>query len=282
MKRIKEYKIIILLVLFQIVLAGFVAIYAQGLTKVQILMAICILALGFGIDIWVYASLTKVREKEEMERQVQSMRTEQRYEQENIKRSYDYVAGMEEKRKEFYQMLDELYKRCDEGREPDEVRKAYDETSMSLANMRINKYCESPVVNTVITSKTEEMKANDIEVKIAIDELDDDMGIDRIDMCSVFCNLIDNAIEACKKIENGRFINIRVRKQGGYLNIAVENAFDGKLAKEGKKYKSSKANQHEHGYGTKILKMIDERYDGRFYLDALDGMVKAVVMLRIK
>ena len=282
MKRIKEYNTMILLILFQMVLAGFIASYAQELTKIQMLMAIFILILGFGIDAWVYISLIKVREKEEMERQVQTMRTEQSYEQESIKKSYDYVASMEKKREEFYQMLDELYKSCDEGKAPDVVHKAYNETSMCLANMRIKKYCESPVVNAVIASKMEEMKLDNVEVKIAIDELNDNMGIERIDMCSVFCNLLDNAIEACKKLDTGRFINVRVRKQGGYLNIAVENAFEGELINEGKKYKTSKNNRHEHGYGTRILEMIAERYEGRFYLDKLDGMVKAVVMLKIK
>ena len=282
MKKIKDYKIVILLVLFQIVLAGFIANYVGKFTREQMLMAICILAVGFGIDIWICVSLRKVREKEEMERQVRTMRAEQRYEQENIKNAYDYVAGMEKKREEFYLMLDELYKKCDEGRDVDEVHEVYNDTSMCLANMRINKYCESPIVNAVITSKTEEMKANGIKVKVSIDEFDDDMGIERIDACSVFCNLLDNAIDACKKLDSGRFINIRAKKQGGYLNVAVENAYDGKLIKEGKRYKTSKIQQHEHGYGTKILTMIAERYDGRFYLDELDGMVKAVVLMKVK
>ena len=188
---------------------------------------------------------------------------------------------MEEKRKQFYLTLNELYDRCNEGKDVEGIQQAYDKMSLSLNNMRIDKYCESPIVNAVITSKYEEMKANDIEMKIAIDEIADDIGIERIDLCSVFCNLLDNAIEACQKLDENRFINIRAKKQTGYLTIAVENCYKGKIDKKLIGYKTSKENSNEHGYGTKILALIAERYKGRFYLEESGEMVKAVVLLKL-
>lgn len=270
-----------MLVLFQVVLAGFVTYYISFLEGAQIFMAICMFLLGIVIDVWVFIALAKVKEQEKIEQQLRTMREEQYYEQENLKKAHNYIAGMEERRNDFYQTLQVLYNKCDEGRRVEEVKEAYADASLSLNNMRIDKYCESPIVNAVIASKYEEMKSNDIQMKIAIDELSDNMGIERMDLCSVFSNLLDNAIEACMKLSEGRYINIRAKKQTGYLSVAVENSFNGKLHKKNMGYKSSKKNEVEHGYGTKILGMIAERYEGKFYLEDNVGMVKAVILLKL-
>lgn len=282
MKKIKEYKICIVLVLFQVILEGFVMYYINFLEGVQILMAICMFILGIVIDVWVFLALAKVREKEKIEQQLRTMREEQYYEQENLEKAHHYIASMKERKRDFYNTLQVLYGKCDEGRRVEEVKEAYNNTSISLNNMKIDKYCESPIVNAVIASKYEEMKSNGIRMKIAIDELSDDMGIERMDLCSVFSNLLDNAIEACMKLQEGRYINIRAKTQTGYLSVAVENSFSGKLQKNDIGYKSSKKDEAEHGYGTKILSMIAERYEGKFYLEEHIAMVKAIVLLKLE
>lgn len=109
MKKIKEYKICIVLVLFQVVLAGFVTYYISFLEGAQIFMAICMFLLGIVIDVWVFIALAKVKEQEKIEQQLRTMREEQYYEQENLKKAHNYIAGMEERRNDFYQTLQVLY-----------------------------------------------------------------------------------------------------------------------------------------------------------------------------
>lgn len=281
MKLLKENRIVLLLVIFQIVLIGFILKFGGTLTPIQMLMAAGIVILGIVIDIWVHISLVKIKEKDKLEQQMEIMRREQEFEQENLKNAKISMAHMEEKREVFYQALEKLYERCEEGGTTEEIRAAYDNTSQCLTNMKLVKYCDSPIINAVLTSKYEEAKAVDIDMKIAIDEITDYMRIERIDMCSVFCNLLDNAIEACQKVEAERYVHVRTQNKADYLTIVVENPSTGTLAKKDKGFLSTKANATEHGYGTKILSMIAEKYDGRFYLEEEAGKVKAVVLLKV-
>lgn len=282
MKWLKENRIIMLLVVFQLVLIGFIMRFGGTLDLIQMAMVAVIILVGIMIDIWVYISFLKIREKDLMEQQMETMRKEQMYERDNLKLAQSSILHMKEKREEFYHALDELYQRCEAGRALEEIRSAYEDTSQCLTNMKIAKYCESPIINAVLHAKSDEAKLADIHMKVAIDELTDNMGVERIDMCSVFCNLLDNAIEACHKVDSHRFVHVRTQRKGEYLSIVVENASAEKPMKRGKGFRTTKNRTAEHGYGTKILSMIAEKYDGRFYLDEEAGSVKAVVLLKVE
>jgi len=144
--------------------------------------------------------------------------------------------------------------------------------------MRMERYCESQIVNAILTSKLEEMKSKDISVKISIDSLTDNMGIEKIDLCSTFSNIIDNAMEACMKVDNDRFVHIRTKNTGVYFALIVENASNGKLYKKGKLFRTTKENKDNHGYGTKILSMIAERYNGKYELEMNGNVAKASIV----
>jgi len=111
--------------------------------------------------------------------------------------------------------------------------------------------------------------------------LREDIGIDRVDICSLISNLLDNAIEACRKVPDNREIHIHSNIRGGYLAVIVENSCVGNVKKSSSGFLSTKQNPKEHGYGTKIIQAIAEKYDGRFYLETELNFAKAVVLLKI-
>jgi sensor histidine kinase regulating citrate/malate metabolism len=63
------------------------------------------------------------------------------------------------------------------------------------------KYCSHPVVNAVLTQKCVLAELMDISMDIDV-YVPDDSEIQSIDLCSVFSNLLDNAIEACGKLSD--------------------------------------------------------------------------------
>ena len=89
-----------------------------------------------------------------------------------------------------------------------------------------------------------------------------------VDLCGLLGNLLENAVEACQRQQNGdKKIFIAGRLQGGQLEFVVDNSFDGQLKTQGGKYLSSKRN----GFGLGISSVLEtvQRYGGvmNLYVD---------------
>ena len=71
-----------------------------------------------------------------------------------------------------------------------------------------------------------------VQTDIMLDILEK-ISIEEIDLCSIFCNLFDNAIESCKRvpIKEQRFLKLRAERKAGYLIIYERNAMTLKEAK---------------------------------------------------
>lgn len=96
----------------------------------------------------------------------------------------------------------------------------------------------------------------------------DYFNINELDLCRIFSNLINNAIEATSKLESGkREIKIYgdVKKQWFFL--IVSNSFNGILKFKNDKIVTSKNNKLEHGLGLKIIEDIVNEYDGFMKLE---------------
>ena len=83
------------------------------------------------------------------------------------------------------------------------------------------------------------------------------------DICVLFGNLLDNAIEECARlyIENP-WIKIRIKKQQQLFFIHISNSSNpNKLVQDGI-YNTEKELKHLHGYGLKSVQRIVEKHDG--------------------
>ena len=95
--------------------------------------------------------------------------------------------------------------------------------------------------------------------------------IDVIDTCSIFSNLLDNAIEACDKITQGkRFISIKGNKINNFFVIKCENSKINDILYEGKNIATDKENKHLHGIGLKSIRDSFEKYDGVINIEISD------------
>lgn len=101
-----------------------------------------------------------------------------------------------------------------------------------------------------------------------------------VDLCGLLGNLLENAVEACKRQQAGdKTIFIAGRTQDGQLEFVVDNSFDGELKTIGENYLSSKRN----GFGLGISSVLEavERYGGVINLYADEKGFHAEVSLPI-
>ena len=90
--------------------------------------------------------------------------------------------------------------------------------------------------------------------------------ISQYDVYSLFGNILDNAIEAVRKVEDKskKIISLTIEAQGNCIVISSINYFVGKLSMSDEGYlKTTKTDGTEsHGFGMRSIKMVSEKYGG--------------------
>jgi hypothetical protein len=127
-----------------------------------------------------------------------------------------------------------------------------------------------------------ENKAIDLAVNINFSMCD---FIDMVDVCSIFSNILDNAIEACDKIETEE-INKTIHLQGsvvkGFYVIKCENTRINKINFDGGKIKTDKTDSYFHGIGISSVKRAVEKYDGNLEVKVLVSSFQVVIFIPFK
>ncbi|WP_413509257.1 ATP-binding protein [Carnobacterium maltaromaticum] len=105
--------------------------------------------------------------------------------------------------------------------------------------------------------------------------------LDTMDICSLFGNALDNAIEAVLRnaeLEQ-RLVNLRVSKRGDFVIILVENYVpDLDELSEGLP-ETTKKNKDYHGYGLKSIDYIAGKYEGNMNVSVKNNWFLLKVLL---
>lgn len=127
------------------------------------------------------------------------------------------------------------------------------------------------IISVITNYKLQKAKSKDIKLQTNIN-IPDDLIVDEKDIATILGNILDNAIEACEKLdEDKRYIVINIGVNKGYLNIYVENSSVGNYNKIGDKFITTKAtNIRSHGIGLSNVRYIVERNDGIININAED------------
>ena len=133
------------------------------------------------------------------------------------------------------------------------------------------------MVDAILNGKISIAAQNHIPVnaKARIPEAAD---INDVDLCVIIGNLMDNAIEENKRLEEReRFIRIYIGTKSTYLYIAVTNAAGRKRERSGRGFRSSKG--IEHGFGLSRVTGIVKKHGGVFNADSEDGGFTAEALI---
>lgn len=139
------------------------------------------------------------------------------------------------------------------------------------------------VLDTVLTSKSMYCDKHGITLTCVVDgHLLDFM--ETMDICSIFGNALDNAIESVIEIKEKekRLIHLTVTQQKAFLMIRVENYFEGNLEYEKGQLESTKKDKAFHGYGIKSIRYTVNKYSGAVDIDAQDQWFNLCILIPLK
>lgn len=99
------------------------------------------------------------------------------------------------------------------------------------------------------------------------------------DLCGIFSNILDNAFEACRKLEDSRkFVTLSVKEQMNMVCIICENPYS-EIKKTSEGFITLKPDRSTHGLGLKRISRIAEKYGGSVEIETEDNIFTVSVLM---
>ncbi|WP_340401908.1 GHKL domain-containing protein [Paenibacillus sp. FSL H8-0079] len=121
------------------------------------------------------------------------------------------------------------------------------------------------VIDALVTNTLAMGQANGIKIDTKIQLHSQHVQIDRYDLCVVLGNMLDNAIEASKKVRQAedRYILIAIHSTSSALVIQIMNHVEQTIVD----LKSEKPNPEYHGIGLTNISRMCEKYGGHMSIE---------------
>ncbi len=124
------------------------------------------------------------------------------------------------------------------------------------------------VLDTLIAGKMMNCRANNIKVTCVADGNILDF-IHVADLCTIFGNALDNAIESVTLIEDPekRLIHLSVSPKKNFILIQINNYCENQIRMKNGYPVTTKADKSSHGFGLKSIRYTVEKYHGTVTFD---------------
>lgn len=118
-------------------------------------------------------------------------------------------------------------------------------------------------IDTLLVAKSLISKSKGIKFEI-INKFNSNISSNDIDLCIILGNALDNAIEACEKIENSnnRYIKVILKGENNSVSVCIHNSKVNDIEIFGDSILTTKKDERKHGLGIKSIKSIVNKHDG--------------------
>lgn len=126
------------------------------------------------------------------------------------------------------------------------------------------------VVNTVLNQKYLYAQERGITMVMAVNDLSS-LSMSREDIVTLLVNLLDNAIEACEKLDENKMIRFKMILEEGGLTVSVRNPVREPVVIKGKVIATTKGEKDRHGIGFLNIQSVIEKNQGTSVMECRDG-----------
>ena len=165
--------------------------------------------------------------------------------------------------------------------ENDQKREEYlDKMEEEIQNFEAQNKTGNKVLDTLLTSRSLTCMKNNISMTCVVDGTLFDF-MNTMDICSIFGNALDNAIECEKKIseEEKRMIHVSAFSQKIFLIIRFENYCENDLNFDEDLPLTTKSDERFHGYGLKSMRMTARKYGGEMDVAVQDSWFVVKILI---
>lgn len=156
-----------------------------------------------------------------------------------------------------------------------EVQNYADAFENMLSPLLLKHYCDNVILNIIINEKVDFCKKNEIDFDVKVCSIDIDF-MEPIDITTIFGNLLDNAVEACKGIKRGH-IALEAGSFNGFIYVQLFNSFSKKTKWDVRGFPLSDKGE-QHGIGLRNVEKILKKYNGNMEFSAEEGVFTVKIL----
>lgn len=238
-----------------------------------IAVLICIVA-----NVFLFLALKDMDKKMELELQLRLLKQSQLSDYEQYKVVDNLYRREREFRHDINNKLITAQSLLNQGANQ-ELSNFLQELSGAVSRHRYAEYCENSLINTVLNNKID--TANSLGIQVETDACVGKLPLPGTDLCSLFSNILDNAVDACRALppEHEKCIYLAVRVQNNYLIVTCKNpALHGpsseiRIGTDGK--------GTDRGWGLGILSRMAQQYSGNLHTEFTEGYFLLQIALKL-
>ena len=151
---------------------------------------------------------------------------------------------------------------------------------MTDAIITANEYAQSGniIIDSILNFKFQEAVHNGIPVSLELN-IPEQLSITSFDMSVILGNLLDNAINACSKLEKEKRLDVKIKYKRGRLIIKVSNTYNGNLNYSGDRLITSNEDKENHGMGIKNIKFVLDKYNGEMEIEHTENVFTVILLM---
>lgn len=171
-----------------------------------------------------------------------------------------------------------------EDNQNEKIRAYINQLMQSSDLLEFSKICDHKILNNILCRYKK--VCNDLHIAFHADiRSNTTTFLSDSDVTSLFCNMLDNAVEASNHIKDSYIeITATQRKHTPFVIITIINSCAGNPFSPNGELVSSKQNPQAHGFGIKSIEKIIHNYNGniQMYYDEETSTFHTIIMLKKK
>lgn len=141
----------------------------------------------------------------------------------------------------------------------DEIKQYLSQLNLAVEQLDMELHCGNILADAICNEKQQLASEQGISIEIE-GRMPEDIRIDSIDICTIFANALDNAIEAVAELDsNKRWIRIEISHQEQILFVRFINPI---ASRKNIFLRTSKKDTLNHGFGLQNIRRSVEKYHG--------------------
>lgn len=224
----------------------------------QKLMLLCVSCIWL-MCLIMYFVVQQMSKDNQTKLEYELMKEKEKYSKESmeiIKRSNEELREFKHDLKNYLLPLQEAMETMPQS----EMAKVWEKINQKIEDVQTLIQTGNSYVDSMINTKITLARSEKVDVKCTI--LSKMEGIDDLEFCSVFGNLMDNAIEAERKVIEKKEIIIFVEEKMGYLRLEIQNKIEKSVLNENSSLNTTKKDTSSHGIGHKSVKRTMQKVGG--------------------
>ena len=246
----------------------FMAIASTGFAAFYSMPMFCYMMLFLAvIGIWIFLDIqAEAWDVETGQHRAELEEQDKKMLQMKVKAMEEQYREMLKSRKVVHDMKNHLLalKKYDQERDWEGLHQYLNELSDDMLDDSYQIWTGNRMLDMILNQKTKDAKEKETDMQIETEVFATLPFSDR-EIISLFGNVLDNALEACERIQDKkRWIKIKIKKKNHLLYIETSNAIKEMPVQNQKEFVSVKEDEILHGYGMKNIQDIVRKYDGIF------------------